>query len=48
MAPSSRRAPNHMEEAMNENESLLLMCGWVALAVMNLILIAVAYQQIGY
>lgn len=33
---------------MNNNESLLLMYGWVALAVMNMILIAVAYQQLGY
>lgn len=31
---------------MNENESLTLMCGWVGLAIMNLVLIAVAYLQI--
>lgn len=30
---------------MNDNESLLLMYGWIALAVMNLVLIAVAFIQ---
>ncbi|CAG9185387.1 hypothetical protein LMG32289_05940 [Cupriavidus pampae] len=30
---------------MNDNESLMLMYGWIALAVMNLILIAVAFIQ---
>ncbi len=30
---------------MSEQESLLLMYGWIALAVLNLILIAVAFLQ---
>lgn len=30
---------------MSEQESLLLMYGWVVLAVMNLILIAIAFLQ---
>lgn len=30
---------------MSEHESLMLMYGWVALAVLNLILIAVAFLQ---
>ncbi len=30
---------------MNEGESLLLMYGWIALAVLNLILIALAFIQ---
>lgn len=33
------------EEAMDENESLWLMYGWIALAVMNLALIVVAFLQ---
>lgn len=31
---------------MNKNESLLLLSGWIALAALNLVLIAVAYFQL--
>lgn len=36
------------EDVMDENESLRLMCGWLALAVINLVLIAVAFVQFEY
>ena len=38
-------APPSVRADMSEQESLLLMYGWIALAVLNLILIAVAFLQ---
>ncbi len=41
-------ARNLTEDVMDENESLRLMCGWLALAAINLVLIAVAFLQFAY
>lgn len=44
-APAPPTHPDIAEALVSEQESLLLMYGWIVLAVLNLILITVAFLQ---
>ncbi|MEN7528287.1 MULTISPECIES: hypothetical protein [unclassified Cupriavidus] len=45
MSPRTAETDVHHDSALDERESLMLMYGWIVLAVMNLILIAVAFLR---